>query len=35
MRVAGLGGFGDGGAAWVGKTKDFGDFIKTLADGIV
>ncbi len=27
--------FGDFGTAWIGKTEDFGDFVKTFANGIV
>lgn len=34
-RVAVFGGFGNRRPAWVGKTKDFGDFIEAFADGIV
>ena len=33
--VAFLGGLRDGGATWIGKTEDFGDFVKTFADGVV
>ncbi len=33
--VALLGAFGDGGAARIGKTKDFGDFVEAFADGVV
>lgn len=35
VAVASLAEFGDGGTAWIGKTENFGDFIKTFADGIV
>ena len=35
FRVAVFGGFGNRRPAWVGKTKDFGDFIETFANGIV
>ncbi len=28
-------GLGDGGAAGVGETEDFGDFVETFADGVV
>ena len=33
--ISGFGCGGDGGAARVGKTKNFGDFIETFADGII
>ena len=33
--VTGFGGFTDGGAAGVGKTEDFGDFVEAFADGVV
>lgn len=29
------GGLADGRATWVGKTENFGDFIKTFADSVV
>ena len=35
VRVAFFGSFGDSGAARVGKTEDFGDFIKAFTDGVV
>ena len=35
MRIAIFGGFRDRGATRVGETKDFGDFVKTFADGVV
>ena len=35
LRIAGLGGFADGGAAGVGKTEKFSDFVETFADGVV
>ena len=35
MRIASLGGSGNGGAAWVGKTENFGDFIETFANGVI
>ena len=33
--VALFGFFRDGGAAWVGETEDFGDFVERFADGVV
>ena len=33
--IAIFGGCGDGGAAGVGEAEDFGDFVETLADGVV
>ena len=35
LRVAGFGGFSNGGTTWVGKTEDFGDLVKAFADSVV
>ncbi len=35
LRVARFGGFGDGGAAGVGKTEDFGNLVKAFANGVI
>ncbi len=35
MRITRFSEIGDSWAAWIGKTKNFGDFIKTFTDGIV
>ena len=35
MRIARFGETGNSWTAWIGKTKNFGDFIKTFTDGII
>lgn len=35
VRITVFGTLGNGGAAGVGKTEDFGDFVEAFADGIV
>ena len=35
MRIAGFREIGNGWSAWIGKTKNFGDFIEAFTDGIV
>ena len=35
LRVASFGDFGDRWATWVGKTENFGDFIKAFSDSII
>ena len=35
VRVTLEGGLSNGGAAWIGETEDFGDFVEDFADGVV